>query len=59
VILCKLCHYACCKKFNFDRHILSTKDLKSTNGIKSATKSEQNEQKGAGPHGFKFVTNII
>ena len=45
--VCELCDYTCCKKFNFDRHILSTKHLKATNGNKSATKNEQNEQKGA------------
>jgi hypothetical protein len=45
--VCELCDYTCCKKYNFDRHILSTKHLKATNGNKSATKNEQNEQKGA------------
>ena len=45
--VCELCDYTCCKKFNFDRHILSTKHLKATSGNKSATKNEQNEQKGA------------
>jgi len=45
--VCELCDYTCCKKFNFDRHILSAKHLKATNGNKSATKTEQNEQKGA------------
>jgi hypothetical protein len=45
--VCELCDYTCSKKFNFDRHILSSKHLKATNSTKSATKNEQNEQKGA------------
>jgi len=45
--VCELCDYTCSKKFNFDRHILSSKHLKTTNSNKSATKNEQNEQKGA------------
>ena len=42
---CQSCDYKCFKKFNWDRHILTTKHLKSTNNNKIATKNEQNEQK--------------
>jgi hypothetical protein len=41
---CQSCDYKCFKKFNWDRHILTTKHLKSTNNNKIATKNEQNEQ---------------
>jgi hypothetical protein len=41
---CQYCDYKCCKKFNWDRHILTSKHLKSTNSNKIATKNEQNEQ---------------
>jgi hypothetical protein len=41
---CKVCDYKCFKKFNWDRHILTAKHLKSTNSNKNATKNEQNEQ---------------
>jgi len=41
---CGLCDYKCCKKFNFDRHILSSKHVKLTCGNNLETK---NEQKGA------------
>ena len=41
---CSFCHYKCCKKFNFDRHILSAKHSNATKCNKMATKNEQNEQ---------------
>ena len=41
---CKLCDYICSKKYNFNRHILSTKHTKATKCNKSVTKNEQNEQ---------------
>jgi hypothetical protein len=41
---CQYCDYKCCKKFNWDRHILSAKHLKTTNSNTIATKNEQNEQ---------------
>jgi hypothetical protein len=41
---CVLCHYKCCKKFNYDRHVLSAKHKKATKINISATKNEQNEQ---------------
>jgi len=43
--ICEKCEYKCCKKFNWDRHILTSKHIKSTNDNKTATKKEQNEQK--------------
>ena len=43
--ICQYCDYKCFKKFNWDRHIMTSKHLKSTNSNKIATKSEQNEQK--------------
>jgi hypothetical protein len=42
--MCVSCDYICYKKFNWDRHILSAKHTKSTNGNQLATKNEQNEQ---------------
>lgn len=44
VFVCELCHYNCCKKFNWDRHLLSSKHIKETNGNNLETKNEQNEQ---------------
>lgn len=41
---CKLCDYKCSKKFNWDRHILTSKHKKTANSNILATKSEQNEQ---------------
>ena len=38
---CNLCNYKCCKKFNFNRHLLSTKHLKLLELNKTATKNEQ------------------
>jgi hypothetical protein len=38
--VCELCNYTCCKKFNFDRHMLSAKHTKQQ-------KTSKNEQKGA------------
>jgi hypothetical protein len=42
--MCVECDYNCCKRFNWDRHILTSKHIKSTNVNKIATKNEQNEQ---------------
>jgi hypothetical protein len=41
---CKCCHYKCFKRFNWDRHILTSKHQNATNSNKLATKHEQNEQ---------------
>jgi hypothetical protein len=43
--ICVNCDYKCSKKFNWDRHILTAKHIKSTTVNKIATKNEQNEQK--------------
>lgn len=40
---CKLCHYICSKKFNYERHILSSKHMKATTYNNLASKNEQNE----------------
>jgi hypothetical protein len=37
--VCEFCDYKCCKKYNWDRHILTSKHIK-------VTQNEQNEQKG-------------
>jgi len=42
---CNVCNYKCCKKFNFNRHLLSSKHIELTKGDKIASKNEQNEQK--------------
>jgi len=42
--VCESCDYICSKKFNFERHLLSSKHLKSTVSNTLATKNEENEQ---------------
>jgi len=42
---CELCNYKCCKKFNYERHLLSTRHSESTKFNSLATKNEQIEQK--------------
>ena len=42
--VCNYCDYKCFKKFNWDRHVLTSKHLKSTNSNKISTKNEQKEQ---------------
>lgn len=44
---CESCDYKCCKKYNWEKHILTSKHIKSININKLATKKEQkwhNEQ---------------
>jgi hypothetical protein len=41
---CNICNYICCKKFNLDRHILSSKHIKLTKGDVLTSKNEQNEE---------------
>ena len=41
---CETCDYICSKKYNLDRHVLTAKHLKATNGNISATNLGQNEQ---------------
>jgi hypothetical protein len=46
---CDICDYLCCKKFNFDKHILTSKHKKVTNGDKKVAKvakSSTKEQDG-------------
>jgi hypothetical protein len=42
---CIVCNYKCCKKFNLNRHLLSSKHIELTKGDKIASTNEQNEQK--------------
>ena len=45
---CTFCDYKCCKKFNLDRHLLSSKHIRVTkgdNGDTLTSKKEQNEEK--------------
>ena len=42
---CENCDYSCCKKFNWDRHIITSKHIKTTNSNILATEKLQNEQK--------------
>jgi hypothetical protein len=44
IFVCELCDYKCSKKFNLERHILTSKHLQETNGNILETKNEQNEQ---------------
>ena len=41
---CKTCDYNCCKLFNWDRHLNTTKHKKLTSSSQLVTKNEQNEQ---------------
>ena len=41
---CVYCDYTCCKKTNYDRHVLTLKHIKATQSNILATKNEQNEQ---------------
>ena len=41
---CIICNYKCCKKFNFNRHLLSSKHSELTKGDKITSKNEQNEK---------------
>jgi hypothetical protein len=42
---CEVCDFKCCKKYNWDRHLLTLKHQKATNSNKIATQKEQKEQK--------------
>ena len=44
IFVCKICDYKCCKKFNYYRHLVSSKHIKATYGNNLATQNEQNEQ---------------
>jgi hypothetical protein len=43
--VCKICDYKCNKKFNLDRHFLTSKHIKTTIDNNLATNNEQNEEK--------------
>jgi hypothetical protein len=45
--ICIECDYKCSKRFNWDRHISTSKHFKSTSVNKLSTKKEQKELKGA------------
>ena len=42
--ICENCHYKCCKKFNWDRHILTSKHQSATNSNIWQPKTSKNEQ---------------
>jgi len=42
---CDICNYICCKKFNYERHLLSSKHIQLTVGDKLANKNEQKNKK--------------
>jgi hypothetical protein len=42
--ICELCDYKCCRKFNLDRHVLSSRHVKEMNRKENGVKNEQNEQ---------------
>jgi len=48
---CDKCHFVCCKKFNWDRHLTTSKHLEEANWNKMEIKKEQKEQK---EHGSKL-----
>jgi len=45
IFYCKFCDYTCCKKFNFSRHLLSSKHVQVTTGDKIVSKNEPNDIK--------------
>jgi hypothetical protein len=58
---CKNCDYKCCKKYNWDKHILTSKHLKEMSGndleIKSGKKWQNNQDEYSCQCGKKFKTN--
>ena len=42
--VCELCDYKCCRRFNLDRHVLSSRHVKEINRKEKGAKKEQNEQ---------------
>jgi hypothetical protein len=42
---CDFCHYTCCKKYNWDKHVMTSKHKKATDSNILATKKWQKEQK--------------
>jgi len=43
IYFCKICDYDCCKKYNYERHILTSKHIKTTKSHKNE-EFEQNEK---------------
>jgi hypothetical protein len=41
---CELCDYTCCKKFNWEKHLLTSKHVKVTQGDKKVAKSSKKGQ---------------
>jgi ribosomal protein L37AE/L43A len=41
---CVICNYKCCKKFNYNRHLLSSKHIELTKGDNLKSKNEQTEK---------------
>jgi hypothetical protein len=41
---CNLCHFVCCKKYSWDRHLLTSKHQLATNSNNLATEKEQKGQ---------------
>jgi hypothetical protein len=52
---CKKCDYKCCKKFNWNRHILTSKHNSLTLGDIKVAKNEQNEQKILKQNEYKYL----
>ena len=44
IFYCKYCDYKCCKKFNMNRHLLTSKHVMEINGNDLETKTSKNEQ---------------
>jgi hypothetical protein len=44
IFICELCDYKCCRKFNIDRHLLSSRHIKEINRKEKGAQNEQNEQ---------------
>ena len=42
---CNICNYVCCKKFNYERHLLSSRHIQLTVGDNLANKNEQKNKK--------------
>jgi hypothetical protein len=52
ILYCNICDYKCCIKFNWERHILTSKHKKRELCSQTVTKNEQNEQNEQ-PHNTK------
>ena len=52
--VCELCDYKCCKKYNWDRHVLTSKHMKVTQSEQKRAKLSKNEQKMS----YKYACDI-